>query len=81
MVESTLIKAGSRMQSKRKIDPLDTIYECFNSIKITQQLKENRDRTSENKVRRNITKELDNLNKTVKPNRAAKRQLLKLRSK
>ena len=81
MVESTLIKAVSRMQSERKIDLLDTIYECFNSIKITQQLKENKDRTSKNKVRRNITKELDNLNKTVKPNRAAKRQLLKLRSK
>ena len=81
MVESTLIKAGSRMQSETKIDPLDTIYECFNSIKITQQLKENKDRTSENKVRRYITNELDNLNKTVKPNRAAKMQLLKLRSK
>ena len=62
MLESTLIKASSRMQSDKKIDPLDTIYECFNSIKITQQLKESKDRSSENKVRRNLTKELDNLN-------------------
>ena len=81
MLEFTLIKASSRMQSERKIDPLDTIYKCFNSVKITQQPKKSKDRSSENKVRRELTKELDNLNKIVKPNRATKRQLLKLRSK
>ena len=48
MLESTLIKASSRMQIERKIDSLDTIYECFNSIKITQQLEESKDRSSEN---------------------------------
>ena len=49
--------------------------------KDTQQLKESKDRCSKNKVRREPTKELDNLFKIVKPNRATKRQLLNLCSK
>ena len=69
------------MQSERKIDPLDTIYECFNSIKTKQQLKESRDRSSEKEVRLQLTKELDKLNKIVKPNRTTKRQLLNLHCK
>lgn len=81
MLEFILIKASSRRQRERKIDPLDTIYECFNSIKITQQLKESKARCSKNKVRRELTKELDNLDNIVKPNRATKRQLLNLCSK
>ena len=69
------------MQNERKIDPLDTIYECFDSIKTKQQLKEGKDRSNENRLRLQLTKELDKLNKIIKPNRATKRLLINLRCK
>ena len=53
----------------------------LHSIKTKKQLKESKDRYSENKVRLQLTKELDKLNKIVKPNRATERQLLNLRCK
>ena len=80
-LECTLIKASSRMQDESKIDPLDTIYECFKSIKTKQQLKEGKDRSNENRLRLQLTKELDKLKKIIKHNRATKRLLINLRCK
>ena len=39
MLQCTLIKASSRMQSERKIDPLDTIYECFIPLRLRNSLR------------------------------------------
>jgi hypothetical protein len=69
------------MQDESKIDPLDTIYECFESIKTKQQLEEGKDGSNENRLRLQLTKELNKLNKIIKPNRATKRLLINLRCK
>ena len=84
MLDVTLIKASKRLPSnlsQNKIDPLDIIYSCFNEIKEAQNLKEKKDKHEDNAVKRKLTKDLESLNKIVKPNRAKKRELISIRNK